>query len=65
MSKYEALVSYLGRPPTVEERAIFDDQRTRIEFGVLYHPLWEETETMTGLAIRNPIDDSAMGGSDV
>jgi hypothetical protein len=64
MSKYEALVSYLGRPPTAEERAIFDDQRTRIEFGVLYHPLWEETETMTGLAIRNPMSDSTLSEPD-
>ncbi|MBU2957637.1 hypothetical protein Q4511_01135 [Paracoccus sp. 1_MG-2023] len=54
MTTQEALASYLGRPPTAEETAMFEDQRTRIEFGVIYNPLWSAQETATGLAARDP-----------
>ncbi|GAA4228435.1 hypothetical protein GGQ68_003483 [Sagittula marina] len=55
-TQHDALRAYLGRSPTDEERAIFEDQRTRVEFGVMSHPLWDERETRTGLAARAPFE---------
>ncbi|WP_022706137.1 MULTISPECIES: hypothetical protein [Paracoccus] len=55
MTTTDALETYLGRSPTPEELAIFQDQRTRIEFGVIYHPLLRDDDAATGLNERDPM----------